>query len=210
MSKQLALVHTRTTWLHFVGGYYSDTDKFINEAIKSRISRRAPAQTVRGMQFGDRLVLLRYITNSLGNSSYIFAESEIIGITLDHEVAKEVGERLKAEGKAEYHEAGSGGSIVSRECGSYLLCGGWVVTCSLSDVMGIALEIAKQKDETLFVMVNAELTKIYDNPVYLSPSPKFSRGFTKVADETSYFVDEPVLRTADQPQVFAITNYAKA
>jgi hypothetical protein len=207
MNNQLALIHQRNTWLHFIGGYYSDTDKFVNEAIRSRISRRAPAQTVRGMQFGDRLVFLRYAGKE---NIFAFAEAEIVGISLDHEIAAEVGERLKEQGLAEYHEPGSGGEVaIERECGSYLLCGTWAVNCPLEDVMEIALQIAKERGETLFVMVNAELTKVYESDVYLQPAPKFSRGFTRASDEAQYFTDLPPMQTGEKT-IFSIRNYQKA
>jgi hypothetical protein len=204
MNSQLDLIHHRNTWMHFIGGFYGNVDKFINEAIKYRISRRVPAQIVKGMQFGDRLVLLRYANPDV----FAFAEAQIIGITLDHEIAKEVGERLKANGQAEYQDAPSGGgALIERECGSYILCGSWVVKCSLAEVMAIALEISAARAETLFVMVNAELTQIYQNSVYLHPAPKFTRGVIKPMDQSTYFVSpEP---TVSEPTVFAIRNYQK-
>lgn len=205
MNMQPALIHTQQTWMHFIGGYYANTDRFVNEAIKSRISRRAAAQQVRGMQFGDRLVLLRYQRKG---EIMAFGEAQITGITLDHEIAKEVGERLEADGLAEYNEPSGGGSMVTRECGSYMLIGFWSVKCELSGVMDIASEIAKEKGETLFVMVNAELTQIYESPTYLQPAPKFTRGFIKPADQSSYSVT-PIAMVVD-PCVYAVRDYQKA
>ena len=201
---QSPLIYTRQTWLHYIGGYYTETDKFINEAIKSRISRRAPAQQVRGMQFGDRLILLRYLRKGMITA---FGEAQIIGITFDHEIAKIIGDQMIAEGKAEFHEPSGGATVIQRECGSYILLGSWIVTCSLSDVMELAIKASNERGEQLFVMINAELTKIYDNPIFLSPAPKFFRGFQRADDYSEYIFSEPEMVT--KKNVFAIQNYSK-
>ncbi len=206
MNEQFSLINQRNTWMHFIGGYYKSTDKFISEAKRQRISRRAPAQQVRGMQFGDRLVLLRYQKKDLVTA---FAEAQIVGVTLDHEIAKAVGDKLQEQGLAEYHEPGSGGGvIISRECGSYLMCGSWSIKCDLADVMDMAIDAAKEKGETLFVMVNAELTQSYDASTYLQPAPKFTRGFIKRIDQSQLSITP--IETVVEPEMWAIQNYQKA
>lgn len=174
-----SLIQLQQTWQHFIGGYYADTDHFVREAQRIGISRRAPAHAVRGMNWGDQLILLRYVQRDV----FAFAEAVILGMTLEHEIAASVGQALKDRGQAHYDDTAR---TIDRECGSYEICGSWIVTCSWSEVMDLALEIAKQKGETLFVMVNAGLRQVYDKPVYLQPAPKFTRGFTRVAAGTSY------------------------
>jgi hypothetical protein len=203
---QKELIHQTSTWMHFIGGYYKDEKQFIHEARKQGISRRAPAQTVRGMEFGDRLVFLRYVG---AGSVFAFAEGQIVGLTLDGDIAKQVGDRLIEEGKAEYHE---GGGMVQRECGSYFVIGTFSVNVSLKETMDIAQEIqAKQareqgkEPEPLFVMVNARLTRSYEDPVYLSPAPKFTRGFTR-SNDTSFVAPGDF---APERKVIAIEGYAK-
>ena len=138
-----------------------------------------------------------------------FAEAQIVGVTLDHEIAKAVGDKLKEQGLAEYHEPGAGGgTIIQRECGSYLMCGSWSIKCELSDVMEMAIETAKEKGETLFVMVNAELVQTYEAPTYLQPAPKFTRGFSKPIDQSQLSIT-PV-ETVVEPEMWAIQNYQKA
>jgi hypothetical protein len=200
-TNQSQLIFTSNTWMHFIGGYYSNTEKFINEAIKSRISRRAPAQMVRAMEFGDRLVLLRYGGPDITSA---FAEAQIVGVTLDHEIAQIVGDQLHCE----FRPSADGGTEIQRECGSYTVFGVWIVKASLGEVMEIAMKAAKERgDEPLFVMVNAELTKVYDAPTFLSPAPKFTRGFIKVADQAAYSLSpiDPV----SQKIVIAINDYQK-
>lgn len=201
--QQLSLIHTANAWLHFIGGYYKNTDRFIDEAIKSRISRRAPAQMVRNMQFGDRLILLRYERDQV----YAFAEAQIIGITLDHEIAQAVGEQL-AE-KATYQEpSGGAGQEIERECGSYFLMGTWTVNANLQEVLDIALKIAEEKRSTpLIVMINAELMQIYESRVYLNPAPKFTRGFTKVSEQSQYYIEPQPM--SGEKTIFSIRNYSK-
>ncbi|MCI0552088.1 MAG: hypothetical protein L0287_14140 [Anaerolineae bacterium] len=207
MNNQLELIHQNSTWMHFIGGYYKSEDLFIHEAGKFGISRRVPAQVVRGMEFGDRLIFLRYVK---GKSVYAFAEGQIIGLTLEGEIANQVGERLIQEGKVEFHE---GGGMVQRECGSYFILGTFEVKATLlKEIMDIAQEIhAKQareegnEPEPLFVMVNARLLQAYEQPVYLSPSPKFTRGFIR-SNDSSF-----VAPTDYSPErnVVAIDGYVK-
>jgi hypothetical protein len=208
MNKQIELIHQTNTWMHFIGGYYKSEDKFVHEARKFGITRRSPAQVVRGMEFGDRLVFLRYAS---GNA-YAFAEGQITGVTFEGSLAKEVGQKLIDTGKAEYHSADGGGMLIARECGSYIITGTYSTTASLKDVMDIAQEIhaekckAEGKDEPLFVMVNARLTQSYENPVYLSPSPKFTRGFIRASDEAFYVAPSD---HSPERNVVAIDGYAK-
>lgn len=206
MDGQLELIHQRNTWLHFIGGYYDSESRFCREARKFGISRRVPAQMVRGMEFGDRLVFLRYVRRG---ASYAFAEGQIVGITLEGDIARQVGERLIAEGKAEYSE---GGEVVSRACGSYLVLGTYQVKATLKETMAIAQEIhterlRKQGENPgpMFVMLNARLVRAYKDPVYLSPSPKFTRSFIR-SDDTSFTAPDDY---APERQVVAIDGYEK-
>lgn len=201
MNAQLDLIRQNSTWMHYIGqGYYADEKKFLREAKKSGISRRAPAQIARGMEFGDRLVFLRYVRQG---SVFALAEGRIHGITLDHEIAQEVGERLIEDGRAEYHE---GGGAVERECGSYLVVGTFTVRASLKEVITTAQAIhARKKGDTpMFVMVNAKLTTAYPEPVFLQPAPKFTRGFIR-----SEFFFEPPNKQTTGGDVIAISGYTR-
>lgn len=206
MTLQPDLIHQISTWMHFIGGYYKSEQKFIREAKKFGVSRRVPAQVVQGMEFGDRLIFLRYVK---GQQAFAFAEGVIVGITLDGSVANQVGQRLIDEGKAIYNE---GGGIVERECGSYFVLGHFEVTATLKETMAIAREIhgkqskAEGKEpEPLFVMVNAKLTRAYKAPVYLSPSPNFTRGFIR-SNNSSFVAPDDFI---PERQVIAIEDYEK-
>lgn len=193
------LFRTVNTWLHFIGGYYADTDRFIAEARRQGISRRAPAQVVRGMEFGDRLILLRYAKDA----STAFAEARITGVMLEHEIAQEVGEKLASEGKAEYS---AGGSMITRECGSYMITGGWRVTATLTECIDHAIEAAAERGISLFVMVNAVLTIAYSDPIILQPSPKFTRSFTRAKEDQIYMVSEDPEPVGT---VYGVRDYSK-
>lgn len=201
MSLQPDLIHQISTWLHFIGGYYKNEQKFVREARKFGISRRAPAQMVHAMEFGDRLIFLRYVK---GQAAFAFAEGVIVGITLDGAIAKKVGDRLIDEGKATYSE---GGGIVERECGSYMVLGSFQVTATLKETMAIALEFHHKQEsaDPLFVMVNAKLIRAYKAPVYLSPSPKFTRGFIR-SDDSSFIAPDDFV---PERQVIGIEGYEK-
>lgn len=206
MSSQPDLIHQVSSWMHFIGGYYKNEETFVAEAQKSGISRRIPAQVIRGMEFGDRLVFLRYVK---GNS-FAFAEGIVIGITLEGPIAKQVGEKLIQEGKAEYHQ---GGGKIERACGSYFVIGTYEVRATLKETMDIAQQLHDQQQkgksederEPLFVMVNATLTQAYANPVYLSPAPKFTRGFIR-SDDSSFVAPGDF---SPERNIIAIDGYAR-
>ena len=198
---QLSLITQNSTWMHYIGrGFYAQESKFLREAKKQGISRRAPAQLVRGMEFGDKLVFLRYVKPG---TVFAFAEARIIGVTLEQSISNQVGNRLIDEGRAEYQE---GGAAVERECGTYLVVGTFTVKATLKEVMTIAAEIHVREngDTPMFVMVNARLTESYKEQVLLSPSPKFTRGFIR----TEYSYTPPKDGTPNG-QVIAITDYVK-
>ena len=200
MSQQLPLFHQVNTWMHYIGGYYRSEADFANEAQLKGISRRLPAQVARGMRFGDRVVLLRW-----GGKGRVwaFAEMTIVGITLLDGLARQVGERLKDQGRASYSE---GGACVERECGSYLVVGTWTTDADISEIIEMACQMAD--GEKVFVMVNGTLTKVYDAPMLLSPAPKFTRSFIRAdAQATFEFSGQ-----SDEPpahQVIAIQDYKK-
>jgi hypothetical protein len=206
MDLQPDLIHQISTWMHFIGGLYKNEKKFVSEARKFGISRRAPAQVVGGMEFGDRLVFLRYVKDG---SAFAFAEGTITGVTFEGGLAKKVGDQLIDKGKANYTE---GGGMIQRECGSYMVLGTYEVTATLKETMKIAQKIhaeqAKQEGkepEPLFAMINARLTKAYKAPVYLSPSPKFTRGFTR-SDDSSFVAPDDF---SPQRNIVAIDGYSK-
>ena len=202
---QPLLFQARQTWLHYIGGYYKTADAFVSEAQRIGISRRVAALAARGIQFGDRVILLRWNEGR----PHAFAEMQITGLVLDHEIAARVGRELEAQGKAEYFE---GGGSIQRACGSYISLGTWCVDAELSEIIDIALQIAEQEKPAgqekaaLFVMLGGRLTEVYPNPVSLTPSPKFTRGFIRANEETIF---ENQVEPA-KGQVMAISDYSKA
>lgn len=193
----------RSTWMHFIGGYYSSTDKFIREAQgPGGIARRIPAQVARGMAFGDRVVLLRYNGK---NNVQAFAEMVLDSVTFEGDFASKVGKKLVEQGRAAYTP---GCISVSRECGSYIIAGVFEVASdvSLSEIVQMAQSSASE-GESVFVMIGGHLSKVYDTPVLLSPPPKFSRGFFHAEDGTFVYEGgegEPPNR------VIGVQDYRKA
>jgi hypothetical protein len=177
MSQQLALIHTTSTWLHYVGGHYGTTEAFVAEARQAGVTRRIPAQVARGMQYGDRVVFLRW---GGPGRVWAFAEMVIETVTLMGNLAVKVGARLAAAGRAEYH---AGEQIIKRSCGWYVVAGTWIVKASLSEVLEAAIDAAAGED--VFCMIGGPLTRAYGEPVMLSPAPKFTRGFIR-SDDVSY------------------------
>jgi hypothetical protein len=200
---QPPLIRQVNTWLHYIGGYYRSTEQFIREAQAHGVTRRIPAQVARGMQYGDRVVLLRWGGRG---KVWAFAEMRIASVALEGELSRKVGERLAAEGRASFTE---GGEVVERECGCYLICGVWMVSADLPEVMDIALEIAAQDGQPApFAMIGGTLAKVYSDPALLSPAPRFTRGFIRADAQATFEFHGQAVETPGRT-ITAITDYRK-
>jgi hypothetical protein len=177
------------TWIHFIGGQYRSEAAFIREARRFGISRRVPAQSARGMAYGDRVVLARWFGKERG--AYGFASFRVTDLIFEGEMAQKVAKKLEEEGLTiKYTPAGGGErSPVQRECGSYMVLGvitienntGRDIDTSLKRMIELALEISKDEDEKLFIMIGGKLEQVYDTPVKC-PDQKFHRGISRVSD----------------------------
>ncbi len=201
-----------TTYFHYVGGKYTP-QQFIAEARQQGISRRAPASQVKGMAFGDRVILLDW----RGGRPAAFAEFVISRVFFRPEISQAVGEGLLADGRCEYEDFtadGGGGLEVSRECGSYTIGGAYTVKedVTLAEVMerAEAADRARGGDGHLWTMVGGYLTKTYDVPMTVVPAPAFTRGFMHVPDGARIGEAPAVDAAAAKPQVVLVENYEKS
>lgn len=158
----------KQTWLHYIGKSYT-VENFLREARSIGITRRSPADVISSMQFGDRVVFLRY--GGIGKVSAI-GEMIVRSITFENEIGSIIGSELEKDGLATFSP---GGSLIVRECGSFIIAGTFQVNASLPEIIKKAQELANQRGETLFVMIGGELTQEYSNPPFLYPAPKFFR-----------------------------------
>lgn len=156
------------TWLHFIGGYYKSSEKFLSEAKHFGITRRIPAQIAMGMSFGDKIILLRW-KNKL---AYAFAEMTISNIVLESQVSEKVCQKLAETGKAK-PSGKSENVVINRECGSYVSIEPWDTDAEISEIIEMALKEVSG-DQKLFVMIGGILTKVYDNPIEMV-GVKFTR-----------------------------------
>lgn len=203
MSSSEPMLRQLNTWMHFIGGHYASPEHFLREAQRIGVSRRVPAQLARAMNFGERVICLRY-----GGPGKVlaFAEFRIDQIIIEGDITDAVGQQLAAQGRARYE---SGTSVLNeRECGFYLITGTWHVAedVSLQEVLDKVIEIGKARGQTITCLVGGPLTQVYDAPALL-PGVKFTRGFIKQPLEASFeFTGAPVV--ADK-QVVTISNYTQ-
>lgn len=192
-------------WLHFIGGYYQTIERFINEAKAKGITRRIPAQIARGINFGDRVILLRWQEKS----ALAFAEAVVTGITLDSEVSEYVQEKLKEQGKIQ--DTGSDSNLgppvcISRECGSYLVMSSSATSATIAEIIELAIEF----QEKPFVMIACKLTDEYHQQFRLEGT-KFTRGIilcnTFVQEQADFFKKEKIV---NEKTIISISNYKKA
>lgn len=105
-------------WFHFIGGYYKSVEKFLTEAKRLGITRRIPVQIARGMNFGDKIILLRW----KHKCAMAFAEMIVTNIVLDEGISEQVCQKLAEKGKVKPLR-GIGEikpTTIIRECGSYI------------------------------------------------------------------------------------------
>jgi hypothetical protein len=184
-------------WFHYVGGFY-DTDKFIVEAQRLGVSRRIAPQMAKSLKYGDTVGLLKYGGNGIVT---IIAEFRVEKLTLDSEIAQEVGAQLVAQGQAHYSE---GGKRVVRECGNYETGGTWYVDADLSEIVEMASEIAREKGDKLSLLIGGPLIQVLNPPVLLQPAPPFTRGFMRCRDETGFEFEG-----ASEQKMVALIDYRK-
>jgi len=206
-NQQPALIRQLNTWMTFIGQRYTD-EKFIREAQRDGVSRRVPAKLARAMNFGERVICLRW-----GGSGKVsaFAEFTITSLSLDHSLSQKLGEKLKEQGRANYSD---GGGAVQRECGAYFVVGSWRVAedVTLREIIDLAQEIADSwtngHGEKITYLIGGALTQVYSVPVLLDPAPKFTRGFTKCPADASFeFVGQAVV---PDKQLVCLKDYQAA
>lgn len=206
-----------TTYFHYIGGSTYTPAKFVAEAQAQGISRRAPVSQVKGMKFSDRVILLDW---RKGRPA-AFAEFTFTRMFFDADISKKVGDTLVEEGRCEYHEpaGGGGGTVVSRECGEYIMGGSYSVKedVTVEEICEKAEAADKERGgdgQGMFCMVGGYLTKVYDVPMTVINAdgslPKFTRGFMKVG-EGARIGDAPVLSAEEThaPEVVMVQNYER-
>lgn len=180
-------------WLHYIGGYYTPR-KFIVEARGSGVNRKVAPNLAKSFSFGDTVTCLYYLRGMVK----AFAEFRIDKITLDGDIAQQVGEELARQGKAEYDDVGG---LVVRECGSYVVIGGWKVKATIEEIVSLAQEFT----DKLSCFVGGPLIKVYE-PVWLQPAPKHFRGFKRAEGQT---FDGETLEVDEAQSLVMIEEYKK-
>ena len=107
------------TFLHYVGGRYSP-QTFIAEAQQYGITRRANAQNVKALNFGDTILL---VDHRQGRPA-VFGSFTLTDIIFDANINAELLPLLQANGVVESVQDFGGSPItVRRKCGSFTITG---------------------------------------------------------------------------------------
>jgi hypothetical protein len=138
------------------------------------------------MGYGDVVTLLSWRSGE----PVAFAEFTITRITMQSDIAQEVGQALAEEGKA---HAVSGGGEVVRECGSYTIEATYVVDVSLEEIVEKAIQAGKELGVKLSFMLGGPLSQVFDPPEPLDPPPPFTRGFIKAEGESKPTKDAQIV-----------------
>ncbi|HZQ11020.1 MAG TPA: hypothetical protein VFD70_30900 [Anaerolineae bacterium] len=207
-------------WFHYVGGRYTPR-KFIEESIRvGFITRRAPANQVKAMHFGDTVVLLDWRKGKPA----AFGEFIINGVMFDGKVQQKLVEELKAEDKIVQDDSGVPSVKVERECGDFTMGGGASVRedVDIPEIMEKAeranndmqgeLGLKDESKGSLWCMVKGTLTKTFIPPRTIDPAPPFTRGFMQVPEGTQFIAshaDEHVHNEAERT-VTGVGEYERA
>ncbi len=181
-AQQPMLFHQQQTWGHYIGktSYPSDA-AFLNEGREIGVSRRVPAFLARRMNFGDRVILLRWLGDGQARA---FAEMVITGVTLGEEVAKQVAAKFADR---IHCDSEIGVQQHRRGCGMYTI----TVTCTVHDLtLPELIEAAQQVTPQPFVMLQGRITRVISPPERLS-GMRFTRGFFRFERTERLFNELP-------------------
>jgi hypothetical protein len=197
------------TWFHYI----AKPNPFLQAALKFGVSRHCPINIARGMNFGDRVILLHWRGKAIPPAA--FAEMIVNGISFEDGL--NVGQELLEQGRCEYHDYTDGGSCagvqVDRECGSFNLAGGYSLSADVT--LQAVIEIAERKmveqggkPGDVRCMIWGKIVKVYDVPITPQPAPGFLRGFFHVINGTR-IGDAPVVAEPITNEVRVVENYER-
>lgn len=197
-----------STYFHYI----SKPKSFLPPALAHGASRHCPVNIARGMNFGDRVILLKYRGKSIPPA--VFAEMIVNAISFEDNL--NVGQELLEQGRCEYTDYTGGSSAgvqVDRECGSFNLAGGWTLSAdvTLQEVIEIAeRKMAEQggKPGDIRCMIWGKIVMVYDVPMTIDPPPQNKRGFTHVPPGTR-IGDAPILAEPITNEVRVVENYER-
>ena len=175
-----ALFNQEQVWGHYIGkSTYPSDASFLDEARRIGVSRRVPARIARAMNFGDRVILLRWLGNGRARA---FAEMQITGLTLSEDiaarVAEELGDRVRCSGddRPVHHQRGCGMYTVTTTC--------VVIGVTLAEIIDIALRISPKP----FVMLQGRITRVIEPPEEWD-GMRFTRGFFRIERRELIFTE---------------------
>ena len=169
-------------WLHYVG----KSDQFLANALQQGVTRRVSPQDARRMEFGDEVLLAAWNKGE----PYVFAQFVISQVLLRDETAQEIISQLRMRGLAELL---AGDPIhVAKECGTFTIGGGCVVTCGMGEVVESSIYAAGLVGERPWFMVGGSITALF-NDFYIDPGYTKVQGFTEVGtgEENEEFAGTP-------------------
>jgi hypothetical protein len=210
MTTQTSKPHS--TYFHYI----SDPKGFIEPAQKHGASRRCQLNIAKNMQFGDRVVLLKWRGDGIPPAA--FAEMIINGVSFDGNL--NVGKELVVQGKAEYEDftddgAGDGLSV-SRECGEFVLAGGYTLSedVTMADIIAAAEKKMQEQGgnpKDVKLMVWGKVVKVYDVPMSVTLPEgqlKFNRSFAHVP-EGARIGEAPAITEPIENKVMVVNDYHK-
>lgn len=199
-------------WFHYIGRARYTPETFIAEAIKiGFISRDTAPAIARQMEFGDRVICLDWRGDAIQPAA--FCEFRITRFFFAENIACKVGASFIEEGRCEY-DGSSAGTVVQRECGSWVDGGGYVCKedVTAEEIFERAEKAAAEQGiafQDLWCMVGGKLTKEYHPPMTVIPRQEFFRGFKRVP-EGARIGAAPIDNGAASPiEIVVVKDYDK-
>lgn len=223
------------TFLHYVGGRYTP-QTFVAEAQQSGITRRANAQNVKALNFGDTVLLVDY---RRGRPA-VFGSFVLTDVLFDAEVNAELLPLLEQNGVVERATTFDSPVVIRRKCGKVVISGAISLRTrgdsegaedaaaepdapriTVAELIELAQAIQAQQQSALGVadaargslwcMVGGALTTTYLPPRTLLPAPPFTRGFMRLPEGTTFA--EANAETVAQPgatMLVSVGEYERA
>lgn len=187
------------TYVHTIGGYYKDRERFIKEAREVGANRRIAVHLLKGFNFGDVVMVLDWDApvkskrkRTVGqkglkvpNTVIAYGQFIVERLSFQASVMAKLAEEMIKEGQVEVRE---GGAVVERECGSYVDGGGLILAPdnpnTLQDLLARAKAIALGMGITKLETFIGGRFQAFREPLEVE-RPPFQMGYWEVEFEGS-------------------------
>lgn len=169
-------------WLCYIGHTYTP-GQFIEEARREGFARRIPPSVLPSLRWGDTIYFAQWLgkEDEKPSRAHVFAAGCLSRLIVEDPEAMElITEELRKRGWVREEIAGEG-RWVKRRCGYYYTGNLVTVSCELSKVVEIYMEVKARLGRHIPIMIAGKLEQIFEPPKEVHAP--FTRGLLRVKDD---------------------------